>query len=44
MKSIAAARTEGGMVVKQWMSKELQFVGNLWKPKPKKKRWWQIWR
>lgn len=41
--SLAMARTEGGMTVKQWLTKDLQFVGNPWKPK-RKKKWWQIWR
>lgn len=41
--SVAFARTEGGMTVKQWMSRDVQFIGNPWKPK-KKKKWWQIWR
>ncbi|MBR3741106.1 MAG: hypothetical protein IKQ80_07535 [Clostridia bacterium] len=41
--SIAFARTEGGMTVRKWMNTDVKLVSPPpWKPK--KKKWWQIWR
>lgn len=41
--SMAFPRTEGGVTIKKWMNRDMKLLTPPpWKPR--KKKWWQIWR